>query len=494
MHAKRYSAALLALIFILTALSGCTKPAQTEPEPAPAAPEAAAEPVPEPEEAETAPAADADAQTETDTDAVDESIPIARLVGSYVSMNGDTTAFAYGQLIRRPEETVRYVLSSLLDCAPSELDYGLESSERESLLLRLLRDILADEPFSWDGSDSVAVQYTVTRLLMYLSGRWQADGAAWFSENAPLLGAAADTARERPALRLYMMPCTAGADDAAVTADRLPDVGVVENAKRVFAAALSGNADALRQMGFDGLPEGWSADTSGEWVLRQDADASVTLCFSSGGQLRYLPSAREQQSHLAGFGCLELSSDGGTLTLESSGYDRGAAVTGDVTRPVNDAELRLENGVELDMSYDTVLALLGAEADVPADLGIRLEAKGVDYTFYADSDWVPRLHGIYFRFAEDTFLNKTAELPAARGIRLGDSIESVFDRLPTVDRELRQWALQDIYYPDADGNYADMQYVADSFYCLHIFTPTQMLEIVFAHADNTVKWMDLSMR
>lgn len=493
MHAKRYFAALLALSFILAALSGCTKPAQTEPEPAPAAPEAA-EPVPEPEEAETAPAADADAQTETDTDAVDESIPIARLVGSYVSMKGDTTAFAYGQLIRRPEESVRYVLSSLLDCAPSELDYGLESSERESLLLRLLRDILADEPFSWDGSDSVAVQYTVTRLLMYLSGRWQADGAAWFAENAPLLGAAADTARERPALRLYMTPCAADTDGAAVTADRLPDAGVVENAKRVFAAALSGDAETLRQMGFDGLPEGWSADTSGEWVLRQDADASVMLRFSSGGQLRYLPSAREQQSHLAGFGCLELSSDGGTLTLESSGYDRGVFVTGDVTTPVNDAELRLENGVELDMSYDTVLALLGEEARVPADLSIRLEAKGVDYTFYADSDWVPRLHGIYFRFAEDTFLNKTAELPAARGIRLGDSIESVFDRLPTVDRELRQWALQDIYYPDADGNYADMQYVADSFYCLHIFTPTQMLEIVFAHADNTVKWMDMSLR
>ena len=69
--------------------------------------------------------------------------------------------------------------------------------------------------------------------------------------------------------------------------------------------------------------------------------------------------------------------------------------------------------------------------------------------------------------------------------------ESVFDKFPCTDRELKQWELQTVY-DDGEGHTADLQFVANSFYALRFCTPegyTAML--TFARADNTVKSIDL---
>ena len=81
--------------------------------------------------------------------------------------------------------------------------------------------------------------------------------------------------------------------------------------------------------------------------------------------------------------------------------------------------------------------------------------------------------------------------PIFREIHLGESIESVFDKFPCTDRELKQWELQTVY-DDGEGYTADLQFVANSFYALRFCTPegyTAML--TFAHADNTVAYIDL---
>lgn len=85
----------------------------------------------------------------------------------------------------------------------------------------------------------------------------------------------------------------------------------------------------------------------------------------------------------------------------------------------------------------------------------------------------------------------TAPTPTFRGICLGDSMESVFDKLPCTDRELKQWAMQTVY-DDGAGHSAELEFVAGSFYFLRLYTPEgYVAAITFAHEDNTVKYMDL---
>lgn len=81
--------------------------------------------------------------------------------------------------------------------------------------------------------------------------------------------------------------------------------------------------------------------------------------------------------------------------------------------------------------------------------------------------------------------------PIFREIHLGESIESVFDKFPCTDRELKQWELQTVY-DDGEGHTADLQFVANSFYALRFCTPEGYTAMItFAHADNTVKSIDL---
>ena len=158
--------------------------------------------------------------------------------------------------------------------------------------------------------------------------------------------------------------------------------------------------------------------------------------------------------------------------------------------------MTLENGVQMGMDYNTLLELLGTDAavvPVNTDCLPALEKQGVRYYCSIDESYVRRLSSVSFRLAEDTDLNKTAELPAARGIRLGDSMQSVLARMPDRGVTLNGAEYQAVYgYDHSDMDYAYLQFVANSFYSLALNTVGgQSLHIVFAHADNTVKMMDL---
>ena len=164
--------------------------------------------------------------------------------------------------------------------------------------------------------------------------------------------------------------------------------------------------------------------------------------------------------------------------------------------PVQNYETVLENGVEIGMDYNTVLALIGTPDEVWSDTmaGMGAESCGVIYSFSYDENLIMRLQNISFRLAEDAFTGRNSELPAARDICLGDTMQSVFDKLPAVDTTLKKWAIQQIYGWDNEaGGTASLQFVADSYYVLDISTPGgRHLSITFARLDNTVKWIDLS--
>ena len=99
----------------------------------------------------------------------------------------------------------------------------------------------------------------------------------------------------------------------------------------------------------------------------------------------------------------------------------------------------LENGVEIGMDYNTVLALIGTPNQVWSDTmaGMGMERLGVMYDFHYDENLVMRLHDISFRFAEDTSTGITSALPAARGIALGEAMQSVSPRCRPMIRRLK---------------------------------------------------------
>ena len=184
-----------------------------------------------------------------------------------------------------------------------------------------------------------------------------------------------------------------------------------------------------------------------------------------------------------------LPQTGDTERMQALGYGAEAVDLADYSQPLRDGEVVLAGGVQLGMDYETVLALLGDNAQVLSSGA--LEADGVEYSFYQGNGLVPRLYSIGYRLAEDTWLGKTAQLAAPRDIHLGDTMQSVFDKIPG-DTALRQWEFQDVYGPNDDGSAANLQFVAYSFYSLNLTTAGgQTVSITFARADNTVKWIDI---
>ena len=155
--------------------------------------------------------------------------------------------------------------------------------------------------------------------------------------------------------------------------------------------------------------------------------------------------------------------------------------------PLQAEEFTLPRALRFGMSYDEALRLCGshAENEDSGDGWKSFQCEGYRYVFYDDA-----LSCVYIRSVADGG-NMDPATPIFREIHLGESIESVFDKFPCTDRELKQWELQTVY-DDGDGHTADLQFVANSFYALRFCTPegyTAML--TFAHADNTVKSIDL---
>ncbi len=393
----------------------------------------------------------------------------------------------YKMLRQRPEEVIELVLPALLS-DESALECYTDETSRTTLFYCLFKDTLQNEPFSWDGDSYRLLSDMLAEFIQFVSEKELTEADGWFTENAPLTGFCAAVLKSRPALRLNMTPCETMTNAQALT-----------NAKRVFAAVLEGT-DA-ETFGFDAWPEDAANgfDYTTEWTLAQAESGAVTLTAvdpdtKEAASLTYTPNAAELHSILSGFGTLALTGpDGEVRTLRAANADKIFTPASN-TEPIQDYELVLDNGVEIGMDYNTVLALLEAPHRVLPESIRSLESRGVLYGFYYDENLILRLNSISFRFAEDTVTAKTSELPAARGIALGESMQSVFSKMPAYDTTLKKWAEQEIYgWADPAGGKATLSFVADSFYFLTIVTPGgRVFSITFARLDGSVKWMDIS--
>ena len=356
---------------------------------------------------------------------------------------------------------------------------------------------MQDDPAHWEKElDYSYLWESLAGMFQFYSAHYRMDGADWIAEHAPRGGSMMRAAWEAiPELRLDATACEAPVN-----------YGVLVNARRIFGAVLSGKVQWLADHAFPNAQlwplEGFSG-TETRWTLTQEDSGEVALTFTPEGEngktgtLRYTPSEAEKQSLCCGYGRVEyIDADGESVSMTASTFEKPAAELGDESLPVSDAEMTLENGVQMGMDYNTLLELLGADAavvPVNTDCLPALEKQGVRYYCSIDESYVRRLSSVSFRFAEDTDLNKTAELPAARGIRLGDSMQSVLARMPDRGVTLNGAEYQAVYgYNNSDMDYAFLEFVANSFYSLALNTAGgQSLRIVFAHADNTVKMMDL---
>lgn len=155
--------------------------------------------------------------------------------------------------------------------------------------------------------------------------------------------------------------------------------------------------------------------------------------------------------------------------------------------PLQAGEFTLPRALRFGTSYDEALRLCGshAENEDSGDGWKSFQCEGYRYVFYDDA-----LSCVYIRSVAGGG-NMEPTTPIFREIHLGESIESVFDKFPCTDRELKQWELQTVY-DDGEGHTADLQFVANSFYALRFCTPEGYTAMItFAHADNTVKSIDL---
>ena len=396
---------------------------------------------------------------------------------------------AYKKLRQRPEEVIALVLPELLENTAA-LECYSDDTSRTTLLYCLLKDTLKDETFCWDSDSYRWLSDMLAEYIQFASWHALQGDEAYFDEYAPLMGFSVAVMRSKPALRLNMTPCEPMTNAQALT-----------NAKQVFAAALEGK-DAER-FGFDAWPENAANgfDFTTNWTLSQNEQGEVTLTAvdpdtKEKAVLTYTPNAAEMHSLLSGYGTLTLTKpDGEPISLRSQNADAAFSPVTNAS-PIQDYEMVLENGVEIGMDYNTVLALIGPPNQVWSDTmaGMGMERLGVMYDFHYDENLVMRLHNISFRFAEDTSTGITSALPAARGIALGEAMQSVFSKMPAYDTTLKKWAVQEIYgWADPSGGTATLSFVADSIYTLDILTPGgRCFNITFARIDHSVKWMDVS--
>lgn len=212
-----------------------------------------------------------------------------------------------------------------------------------------------------------------------------------------------------------------------------------------------------------------------------DADAVWTMDLSEDGQMMIVTMTRGDAS-LTLFYSLqtqEISSDNRlATTMTLTVYDSNT--------PLQASEFTLPRGLRFGMSYDEAYWLCGdAVSDAfTGEVGRSFTCEGYTYSF-GDDDI------LYYVMIRSTS-GESDSAPTVRGIRLGDSIDSVFDKLPCTDRELKQWAMQTVY-DDGAGHSAGLEFVAGSFYSLRLYTPEgYVAAITFARADNTVKYIDLS--
>ena len=169
-------------------------------------------------------------------------------------------------------------------------------------------------------------------------------------------------------------------------------------------------------------------------------------------------------------------------------------VSTDSSMPIQPCELTLPNGVYLGLDYQTTLQLAQAyrgsrvyRGQTPGD---NFTVDGVSYYFSADSAGVLRL---------DSYSVNTADLAAQsllRGIKCGDSLQSVLDTIPTADWLPEQLYSQLLYGEDlVSGDRAVLDWSDSTYrpsnYTLHIKSGAYSASIEFDH-DGFVSSMYVS--
>jgi beta-lactamase regulating signal transducer with metallopeptidase domain len=181
---------------------------------------------------------------------------------------------------------------------------------------------------------------------------------------------------------------------------------------------------------------------------------------------------------------LEIPEDAPTVlppTVKASDYK-----VFDATKPLTDNEFTLFNGVKLGMSMSEVLAIIGEDVEFYEPAFPENQGFAHDGIFY----------GCYRAEGEDTFILisvgfNDSKQPAIRDIRIGDTIESVFDKFPVRDKELKKWAWQMLYgYMPEEGqphkNYAALEFVADSYYSMRVLAENYGMTISFSRVEQKV--------
>ena len=171
-------------------------------------------------------------------------------------------------------------------------------------------------------------------------------------------------------------------------------------------------------------------------------------------------------------------------------------VSTDSSMPIQPCELTLPNGVYLGLDYQTTLQLAQAyrgsrvyRGQTPGD---NFTVDGVSYYFSADRAGVLRL---------DSYSVNTADLAAQsflRGIKCGDSLQSVLDTIPTADWLPEQLYSQLLYGEDlVSGDRAVLNWNSSiyhpSYYTLIIKSGEDSANIEFDH-DGFVSRISVSGR
>lgn len=148
----------------------------------------------------------------------------------------------------------------------------------------------------------------------------------------------------------------------------------------------------------------------------------------------------------------------------------------DTSQPLQDWELARTNGVQTGMTQAQVEAITGPLTE--NENGILMDSQNISYNFWdrSESESEPKLtEMIWIANVENDELVYTTsqDVPAFRGICLGDTINEVFDQFPCTDRELKRWETQYVYGYDGADDYAVLNFIADSFYMLSFYADGQ---------------------
>ena len=146
----------------------------------------------------------------------------------------------------------------------------------------------------------------------------------------------------------------------------------------------------------------------------------------------------------------------------------------DTSQPLQDWELARTNGVQTGMTQAQVEAITGPLTE--NENGILMDSQNISYNFWDRSESEPKLTEMTWiaEVESDELVYTTSQdVPAFRGICLGDTIDEVFDQFPCTDRELKRWETQYVYGYDGADDYAILNFIADSFYMLSFYADGQ---------------------